>query len=334
MGAVFEYNCRIIDIEFFAFRWSGIRIIHLPDSLCSIGSACFASCHSLSAVTFGPNCSLARIAEGAFQYSSIDFFCCPMSVRILARAAFSHCSSLRVFSFEPDSLLASIEADAFKQTSFCSIEFPGSVKSIHGSAFSWTDIESISVLPGESPFVVFDSLLLGGDGTQLVRVFGANDSITLPSDVECIRQCAFAETDCFHHVSFESNSSLRTIESGAFFYSPLQSICIPKTVLVIGSMAFQHCHFLEFLDFEENSCLTVIEDLAFANSGMVSISIPPTVTRVEPLWFQDCSSLRRVIFESVQSLNSWDLDSLPCFLGLDGSRFVMSDDSLTAIWVR
>jgi hypothetical protein len=95
--------------------------------------------------------------------------------------------------------------------------------------------------------------------------------------VEILGSKCFSYCESLSSITFESNSHLTRIESGAFSWSSLESILIPRNVEILGSQCFSNCHSLSSIKFESNSQLKRIKSGAFSFSSLQSILIPLTV---------------------------------------------------------
>ena len=77
-----------------AFYGSGLREVHIPDSLEELGEECFVACKNRSRVTFGDSSSLKRIGVRAFFGCSLAEIHIPNSVEELCEECFKECKSL------------------------------------------------------------------------------------------------------------------------------------------------------------------------------------------------------------------------------------------------
>jgi hypothetical protein len=124
----------------------------------------------------------------------------------------------------------------------------------------------------------------------------------IPGSVEILGSSCFYNCLSLSSITFESNSHLTRIESGAFLQSKLQSILIPSSVEILGSSCFYNCLSLSSITFESNSQLTRIESGAFLQSSLQSILIPSSVEILGSSCFSNCLSLSSITFESNSQL--------------------------------
>ena len=125
-------------------------------------------------------------------------------------------------------------------------------------------------------------------------------SIVIPNSVTSIENGAFFGGDnkigALTDVTFEDNSSLKTIGAGAFYNNSITSIVIPSSVTSIGNGAFlikpNRIDALTDVIFEDNSSLKKIGAGAFYNNSITSIVIPSSVTSIGNGAFEECSLLK------------------------------------------
>ena len=84
-----------------AFKASGVRKIHFPDSVEEICEESFLWCHSLSLVTFSVSSSLKRIGGLAFWESGVREIHLPAGVEPIPGDAFSSYKLLGSLSGDP-----------------------------------------------------------------------------------------------------------------------------------------------------------------------------------------------------------------------------------------
>jgi predicted metal-binding protein len=92
-----------------------------------LGSHCFASCKSLSSITFESNSRLTRIVSFAFSLSLLQSISIPSNVEILGSNCLSCCHSLSSITFESNSRLTRIESFAFPFSPLQSILLPSTI---------------------------------------------------------------------------------------------------------------------------------------------------------------------------------------------------------------
>ena len=304
-----------------------IQYLVITSGVTSIGSDAFASCYTLTTVTFAEDSQLASIGDYAFNYctdlTSIEI---PASVTSIGMNAFNGCTGLT------------------------SITIPASVTSIGNYAFSGCG--SLATMTVEAGNANYDSrndcnaiiekssntLIAGCKGTTIpATVTSIGDyafsnsgltSIDIPASVTSISRYAFLSCTGLTTVSFAAGSQLTTIGDGAFEgCEDLASITIPASVTSISGSAFTECSSLATMTVEtgntkydsRDNCNAIIEkltntlvigckgttnipygvtsigDYAFGEcTGLTTITIPASVTSIANDAFWGCSSLATV----------------------------------------
>lgn len=169
--------------------------------------------------------------------------------------------------------LLSIEENAFKESSLTSITLPRTMKFTTIDKYAFSECSALT-------------------------------SIKIPFNIQTIEQYAFRNCIALTTVTFEQNSQLKTINSGAFCAISLQSIEIPASVETIESDAFQNCTTLTTVTFKQGSQLKTIGQHAFEATGLQSIEIPASVETIEVLAFKECTALTTVTFENGSQLKT------------------------------
>ena len=310
----------------YAFAYSALTSIRIPETVKTIGNRAFDSCKNLTNITVEPentvyksdgNCLIritdnvllkgcknsvipnyiTIIGEGAFSnISNLTSITIPYGVEEIGDYAFSYCSSLTSVIL-PSSVTA-IGKDAFYYCSNLSeIELPDSVISL-----------------GEYAFALCKNLI----------------EVTLPDNLIVLKKNTFYECSALSNIVISEN--LETIENYAFSGCyKLTVINIPKNVISIGNSAFYDCRNLTAINVDsQNSAyssvdgvlydksqtvlicypvkksgeiamqsgITEIGSYAFFGNGMTQIIIPASVTIIGDYAFSGCGDLTGVYFES------------------------------------
>lgn len=128
----------------------------------------------------------------------------------------------------------------------------------------------------------------------------ALEDVLIPVNVKKIGAAAFRNCSSLENVTFAPNSTLHTIETGAFHgCSVLKTIKIPASVETMEDLSFHECRQLEEVIWDNESKLTKLNRQIFGNCISLSfIVIPANVREIDPDAFNGCSSLSAVIFEN------------------------------------
>ena len=247
--------------------------ISIPSSVTSIGGRAFYNCSSLTSVTFQVNSQLTSIGSETFEdCSSLTSISVPASVTSIGYESFHNCLSLTSVTFQVNSQLTSIGAYAFKDcTKLASITIPNSVTSIDVDAFyGCTSIQTVTMPTFAISYILKTNLktviITKGEciSSSAFRDCFSLTSITIPSSVTSIGDCAFFGCSSLTSITIGENSQLTSIGYEAFYNcSSLKSISIPPSVTSIGEKAFEYC------------------------SNLTSISIPSSVTSIGSYAFSD-----------------------------------------------
>lgn len=117
-------------------------------------------------------------------------------------------------------------------------------------------------------------------------------SVTIPNSVVTIGNAAFTNCASLTSLTFESPSSLTTIEYRAFENcTGLTDVTIPSSVTTLQQSAFMNCLNLSNITFESGSQLTTIGVRAFSSLNLTSITLPATVTNISSYAFEDCGDM-------------------------------------------
>ena len=211
--ASIDLPLKVEKIENWAFIYSNLSSIAIPNSVISIGDGAFSQCSSLTDITI-PD-SVTSIGEGAFDdCSGLTSITIPNSVTSIGASAFRGCSSLTSITI-PNSVTSIGYYAFFGCSSLTSITIPNSVTSIEEAAFA--ECSSLT-------------------------------DITIPDSVTSIGYHAFWK--CTSLTDITIPDSVTSIGNGAFSQcSSLTDITIPDSVTSIGDRAFTECSNLQNIYF-------------------------------------------------------------------------------------
>lgn len=217
----------LTSIGSYAFTYTGLTEITIPDSVTSIGDNAFQSCDYLTSITI-PN-SVKSIGTNAFRECySLDTVTIENGVESIGNNAFQDCDCLISITI-PDSVKSIGEKSFYGCESLESVAISGSVESIGKSAFAnCTKLTDVTINDGITS--IGSSAFYGCESLK---------SITIPSSVESIGSYAFA--DCSELTDVTIKNGVTSIGSYAFSNTALTEITIPSSVESIGSYAFFGC---------------------------------------------------------------------------------------------
>ncbi len=307
----------------YAFEYSDLTSVTIPNTVTLIGNSAFSGCDSLTSLTLGN--SVISIGDSAFGYcSSLTNITFPNSLITIAGYAFSGCTSLT--SIPLGTNLTTIGDAAFDScTGLTSVTIPGSVTNIGDLAFSrCTNLTVIAVDAASTHYSSQDGVLLDKTRTTLVLFPGGKAGpYLIPNGVTNIASFAFFA--CANLTTITIPNTLMGIGFAAFMqcagltaivadpantrYSSLDGVlfdktqtvllqypggkaggyAIPKSVTSIGDAAFAYCARLTNVTLPGS--VTNIGIYAFAGCAMTDITIPNGVTRLGEGAFAFCGYL-------------------------------------------
>ena len=286
-----------------AFMNKEITSIIIPDSVTSIGSYAFSSCHSLTSVYITNIAKWCAIDFGSYEANPLYYannlylngelvteLVIPDSVTSIGDRAFYYCDSLTSVVI-PDSVTSIGYAAFYYCTSLTSVEIGDSVTSIGNSAFSGcsnitsatiptiaisyipkTNLQTLVITSGES---IGDKAFYGCDSLTSVEI---GDSVT------SIGSYAFGY--CTSLTSVEIGDSVTSIGDAAFYScDSLTSVVIPDSVTSIGWFAFFICRSLTSVTFKNPNGWWYSDDsTATSGTSISSSSLANASTAAQYLW--------------------------------------------------
>ena len=287
-----------------AFRWkSGLKTIHIPNSVTQIGDRVFAECRSLQSINI-PN-SVTQIGDCAFYGCEyLQSIHIPNSVKHIGINPFLGCLQrinifylvqLRLISDSPyfkviNGLLISSDGTLISCLSRDThIHIPNSVTHIGDSAFSGCEnLRDIHI--SNSVTQIGENAFGGCSSLQSIHI---SNSVTQIGD--------YAFDGCEDLQSIHLPNSVTQIGVFAFYNcEALQSIHIPTSVTYIGKNPFLSCPRLRLT--VDSSYFKVINELLISSDGTLisclskdtHIHIPNSVTQIGDSAFSECYSLQSI----------------------------------------
>ena len=309
----FSVHATVKTIDAYAFQYSGLKAVTLPDglekigygafisssiesikipaSVTNLGTLVFSKCKSLTSVVFEDSITIKEIPGSAFSSaSSLTSIEIPESVETIGSAAFSYCTSLKNVSISDK--ITRVGNDAFNNTAILkSMLYSNGVKYLDGWAVDLKyGVENIVIKEGtkglEDGFFNFDSVI---------------KTISLPASLQYVGEQSFLSSENIVSVTVADNNNYYSSLDGILYnkekteliYYPKgktdESFTAPKTVKVIYDCAFYQSSVKNVVLPEG---LEKIGNSAFwSNKALESINFPSTLLDVGDNAFEYCSVL-------------------------------------------
>jgi hypothetical protein len=155
--------------------------------------------------------------------------------------------------------------------------------------------------------------------------FGARATIYIPGSVRSIGVSAFAQgMGTCNYISFESFSSLTSIEYGAFQgCKEFKVNSWPGQITTIPTFVFYSTQFdTDYKDFTVEEGVNTIEISAFSNSNLTSIILPSTLNEIKRNAFYGCSSLKSVTCKAKTAPTIDTSEYYASFYGLSATLYI------------
>ncbi|MDE7406410.1 MAG: leucine-rich repeat protein [Clostridiales bacterium] len=287
----FEYSFNAVALDIprgvtsigqWAFGYSSLASVKLPNTLTELGYAAFYEVGELERVEFE-------------QGSKITAF--TLDSRNLAWT-FGYCTDLKTVVL-PDSLVT-IGANAFYKTGLTAITIPKSVVTIGNYAFGTNpDLTTVTFEKDAEGNCALTTLSEGAFNATGITL------ISIPKSVVALSDYTFGGSSSLETITFEKdedgNCALTAIGKNVFVGTTLKAISIPKSVTSIGQYVFSNISSFTSIAFEKdeegNCALATIGAGAFNNTGITSVVIPKSVTTLGINPFRYCDKLTSLTVE-------------------------------------
>jgi hypothetical protein len=131
---------------------------------------------------------------------------------------------------------------------------------VFGSQFLFLNFIIIAIESGNDIFVLENGFLIDIVHQKLIRNLSKSSILEIIGNIEILGSKCFLSRKSLSSMTFESNSRLTRIESGAFAYSSLESILLPSTILFMASDVLNIDSPLVFgTSIDGNSCPQLID---------------------------------------------------------------------------
>ena len=337
MSSTIPADGSVTSIGDYAFYYTGIKPMDIPEGITRIGVCAFQFSH-ITDISLPE--SLERIEAGAFEFSYLHSVEIPKNVTHIGAGAFCGLERGLTLIIPEDSKLSYIGSLAFYDTCLDRICIPKGVTYIGDSAFALTRLNEIEFAEnsqlkeiGQGAFQVCNAVhitLPAGVthiGDHAFYMMGGLISITLPVGLKSIGQGAFDDCNFFAHIYYKGteadwkevaidrdnehlfnatihyNTTLD--ENGILYTSNGDGTC---SVSGIGT-----CTDTEIVipaTSPEGDRVIAIGDFAFVSQkNLIGITIPEGVTSIGFLAFEGCSNLEYVrLPDSIVSIGNSAFD--------------------------
>ncbi len=205
----------------------GIKTVHIPASVTTIGDSAFSGCKGLTRITI-PN-SVTSIGEDAFYSSGLTYISLPSSIQKMGRGTFQSCRSLTKIDFPTTPYYNRIVPYTFYNCSALqSINIPDNIIAIDNQAFNGCN--SLTTINLPESVTEIGSKAFG---------FCENLSSVIMPGVKVIHGSAFEDCENLENVY---TANLKGIYDEAFLgCEKLKTFTFPPSVTVISDGAFIGC---------------------------------------------------------------------------------------------
>lgn len=290
---ILEEGILYLDEETFS-RSDSLEEIILPNSLESMGEACFYCCDALKSMVIPPK--ITELPQGTFSDCvSLEKVTLPEGLRAIGDYAFAMCKNLKEITLPQsleefkqgsrhylDALRYTTESGVFMNSGLESITIPPKVTKITNFAFDHCSqlkeiqfhhnitelgksaFHGAKLLADDKGFILFQGILFD--------YLGNEDCCVLPDSVEKISYQAFSKSNIEEVILPEG---LKIIDAQAFIgCERLKKIKIPSSVAVLQEHTFDTCNVLEEVVVSPS---TVVEAEALKDCPMGNIVLNPKI---------------------------------------------------------
>ena len=307
-------------IDRYAFAYSLLEELSIPDSVTYFGEYAFAYNYYLKDLTIGRG--VYSITKYAFMYDyELAELNLPANIIQIEMWAFAYAGVGRI-NFAPDGDLMQIGDYSFYMCDIRELDIPGSLMSIGGAAFSWntalsqvtfTDNANLQYIGGEAfgyayslkSITLPDGLLEVGD--YAFRDSALAGTVCIPASVNHIGFGVFAECHDLENIEVDADSACYVDADGVVYTYDLTTLVmypvgnmrtlyeIPEGTLVVNEGAFYGAH--ELTDIVLPFSLTNIEAYAFYDvPNITRIDIPDNVIQISNYAFANDRALENINF--------------------------------------
>ncbi len=294
-------------INDYAFYYSSLTSVVIPDSVTSIGDYAFYGCSGLTSMTIGKDSSLTTIGAYAFyNCSKLTSMVIPNKVTSMGDFAFYGCIGLT--SIEIPDGVTTIGDCAFrdcKNLAGIIVDSDNTAyQSIDGDLYTKGGETLVQYATGKTAttFTVPESVI--SIGPYSFGSYGSLTSIEILDNVTLIDPNAFKECNSLASITVSENNRYYASQDGILYNKEKTDIVhvpkgirghitLPDSITNIGENVFSWCSGLTSIEIPDG--VTTIGDGAFYYcDSLTSITIPDSVTSIGGYAFSSCSSLTSI----------------------------------------
>jgi hypothetical protein len=223
----------------FAFQYSNLTNITIPEGVEEIKGSAFYKCRNLANITI------------------------PASVTKIAKSAFGYCESLERVTFEANSKLTNIGSRAFYTCKkLNNVVIPAGVTCIEEDLFSWCEkLTSITIPEGVT------EIKSGAFARTALTI------VTIPASLVKLNAYAFENCSTLKSVIFAQGSRLEEIAGQFYSCLDLKSITIPESIKKIGQRALYNVEKLLYKGAQEQWDALNIDKSKIASGDFIIIYV-------------------------------------------------------------
>ncbi len=287
------------------FSSSNLTSFKVPSSLTAIPASLFSGCKNLASVDFG-DAKITEINKNAFKgCKALTSVTIPSTVSILGESVFENAGLTEVV-FADNSHLSVIGNNAFAGSNLTSFKFPkvyeldgtdAVLQSLGSNLFA--NCNNLVEITLTSSVDNITNLLVNNTSIESIKLEG-NDKFYVDEESSIIYNKD--KTKLFY--AFGNNLSgdvvipdgVEFIAANAFACKEeITSVKFPQSLLELGENAFKDCISLKEVKFADNCKLSAVGKKVFSScESLVSVSLPSNLKEISGGMFENCSLLQSV----------------------------------------
>lgn len=303
-----------------SFYNSGIRGLNIKSKEVTFDGSCFSSTKQLTKIELqvqeafvdrscfrnsnirsficNDDISSLILTSQSFIDSAIENFPIPQCLKKIPWRCFENCHNLQITDHQGKVIHAAFhqseeDGDEIKRLPYNEQDFKFKTKLfryIDGNFF-YHQFELYAA--NEMDFDLINDVLYDAKRLHVICCELRSPTINIIKEAEIINSGAF-QFSRIRQISFEKESSLRTIESNVFSETQLESIELPDSVTILEEKAFYCCTNLTSVNINPTSKLISIGNHCFYKTNIDTITFPSTLRSIGDYAFSNCVKLSEV----------------------------------------